>query len=141
MNITLSLAADIAGILSFFISIGTLITAVGIRKAVLRNVEKINYRNEIDGRIRSLHSYYDSFRQDSDMYVDPLLSKLQDELEDLLISYESILKKEIIKTIKDLKNHIEYRCLKDLHDEKAKADCCHMLNTIEKRLNKEKNLL
>lgn len=138
---SISVLADIAGIMSFFISVGTLITAVGIRKAVVKNVEKMNYRNEIDDKIKVLQSYYGSFHYDSDMYNEPLLSELQDILENLLISYESILKREIIKQIKDLKDYIEYKCLKDLNDAKAKSDCCHMLNRICSRLIKEKNLL
>lgn len=140
MSIDLPFIADIAGVLSFVISGITLLTAVGIRKAVLKNVEKNDYRTQSDAIITKLYSYYVSFKQDS-AYGKPLLLELQDFLDELSISYGTILSKQTTAKIKNLHSHIEKRCLSNLSDTKSKDMCCHLINEIKARLKKEKYLL
>ena len=139
MNI-LSIIADIAGILSFLIGVGTLVVALRIRNKILSNVEKSDYIQEIDSHIKNLLSYCETIKKD-ELYTSELLDTIDIALDDLQIAYGTILPKDLSSLIKKLRNHIKFACQKNIKDEVAKRDCAKQLHTIASKLRKEKKVL
>ena len=136
----LSLAADILGIVSFLIGIGTFATTLRIRKKMLLHVEKSDYLQEIDNQVKNLLSYYETITIDN-MYTVTLLDKIDVTLDDLQIAYGSILPKDLSTQIRKLRTHIKQKCYTNLKDQNAKRECAKQLHTIASKLAKEKKVL
>lgn len=137
----LSSTADILGIISFLIGIGTFITTLRIRKKMLLHVEKSDYIKEIDNQIQDLKSYYDTMRKDDELYNSSLLETIDAKLDDIQIAYDTILPKDLSNLIKKLRNHIKNNCQTSLTNKSAKTECAKQLHTIIAKLAKEKKVL
>ena len=136
----LSFIADVIGIVSFLIGIGTFVNTLRIRKKILLRVEKMDFFQEIDGQVNNLFSYYETITTDG-MYNEKLLAKIDASLDDLQISYESILPKKISTRIKELRTYIKQNCLVNLNDQAVKRECSQKLHSIALQLKKEKKVL
>ncbi len=140
MNNFISFIADILGILSFLVGIGTFFTTLRIRKKMIMHVAKSDYRQEIDTQVKNLRSYYETIIKDN-IYTESLLIKLEMELDDLIIAYDAILPKDLTSKMKKLKAHISGKCLKDLNDKQFKIDCAKQIHSIASKLAKEKKII
>lgn len=135
-----SYAADVLGIISFFISIFTYITTLNIKKKMVAHVEKTDYLNDIDNQVKNLNSYYHTI-VDDDVYNSTLLSKIDADLDDLQVLYSLILPKDLLSCIKKLRKNIENDYHGNLNSTKAKRTCARQLHTIASKLAKEKKVL
>lgn len=140
MNSFLSTVADILGIISFLIGIGTFITTLRIRKKMMVHVEKSDYLKEIDEQVKNLLSYYETMTKD-EIFNSPLLDRIDVDLDDLLIAYGSILPKELVSQIKKARNYIANKCHKNLNDKAVKRELAKQLHSIASKLAKEKKIL
>ncbi len=89
----LSIISDFIGIISLVLGIITLVKTVGIKKSLRKHIEKSDYSNDIDNQINELQSYYDTLVKDKQLYSVELLISLEGQLDDIWISYETILPK------------------------------------------------
>lgn len=137
----LSIISDFIGIISLVLGIITLVKTVGIKKSLRKHIEKSDYSNDIDNQINELQSYYDTLVKDKQLYSVELLISLEGQLDDIWISYETILPKKLLNEIKSLIDHINKNCQKNLHDNNAKTKCTQDLRKICTKLRKEKKML
>lgn len=137
----LGVVADVFGILSFVLGLVTLAMTVGIKKSLLKHIEKSDYLQDIDAQVAELKSFYDTLLKDDSLYNEILLQRIDAQLEDVYIGYETILPKKFLAEIAKLRNHIKNRCLRNLEDRRAKQDCINQIHSIYTRLRKEKKLL
>ena len=79
--------------------------------------------------------------KDDSLYNEILLQRIDAQLEDIYIAYETILPKKFLSEITKLRNHIKNKCLTDLKGKKAKQECINKIHSIYTRLRKEKKLL
>lgn len=137
---TLSLIADITGIISFIIGLGTFITTLKLRKKIVSHVEKSDYYEEVEAQSKNLLSYCDTINKDN-VYNTDLLDMIDITLDDLVIAYGSILPKDLLSQIKKVRNHIKNKCQKSTNDKEARRECVKQLHRIAVRLLKEKKVL
>lgn len=83
--------ADVIGVISFIISIPTLIFAKTAKKAIQEHDDIKEYKDEIDEHIDSLVGLYESMEKD-EIYNRSILTALQKELDTLTIQYTSVIK-------------------------------------------------
>lgn len=137
----LGTVADFCGLLSLILGIITLVMAVGIKKSLIKHVEKSAYLNDIDNQIKDLKSFYDTIDKDNSLYNFELLDRIDAQLEDIYISYETILPRKLLAQISKLRNHIQKEYSKNLGDKNFQRECKKQLHCIYIRLGKEKKLL
>lgn len=135
-----SCGADIISYISMVITIITLCTTVGIRKSLLAHIEKSDYLKDIDNKIKTLRSYEETIEKDTSLCNDALFDFISVQLDDILISYETILNKKIITQIKTLKTFVENNKGERMSENK-KIECRKQLHAICTRLEKEKKLI
>ena len=135
-----SRSSDVVSHISIILTIVTLCTTIGIRKSLLAHIEKSDYIEDIDDRIKLLRSYEATIKKDPELCNEALLNYIYDQLDDILISYETILKKKIISQIKTLEKYIDENKKKTLNKD-VKRECQKQLHSICTRLEKEKKVL
>lgn len=140
MNNYLSVISDIIGVISFLVGTATFVTTLRIRKKIMLHIEKSDYLQEIDNKVKNLISYYETIVKD-DVYNISLLDKIDVDLDDLLIAYGLVLPKDLVGQIKKLRNYIENKCYNNINDKSAKRECAKKLHSIASKLAKEKKML
>lgn len=135
-----SRGADLISYISVVLTVITMLTTMGIRKSLLAHIEKSDYLKDIDNRIKVLRSYEDTIIKDPSLCNDALFDYISVQLDDILISYETILKKKIITQIKELKSFVENNKGTKMNDTK-KTECQKKIHAICTRLEKEKKLI
>ena len=118
-----------------------MITAIGIKSSLVKQIEKSDYLKDIDNQITELRSYYNTLLKDPILYSENLLQNIDAILEEISISYETILPKKAVNEIKQTRRLIDERCLTNLEDVKSKQACTRNLNRICIRLKKVKKTL
>lgn len=136
----LSLSADLAGIISLIISIVTLVLASGIRKSMLRHIEKTDYLQDIDRQLTELQASYESLI-DKDIPSDATsFTLLKSKLEVIPIRYEVILSKKVMQRVIALIDLVD-KCKSNVSDVKTIQNCASQLHILILMLEKEKKLL
>lgn len=136
----LSLSADLAGIISLIISIVTLVLASGIRKSMLRHIEKTDYLQDIDRQLTELQASYESLI-DKDIPSDATsFTLLKSKLEVIPIRYEVILSKKVMQRVIALIDLVD-KCKSNVSDVKTIQKCASQLHILILMLEKEKKLL
>lgn len=135
--------ADVSGVISLIVAIITLILAGGIKKSILKFVEKNDYRQDIDKHLTNLQAIFDSFNdpQTQISYNTDTLDKLLDTFEIFQVSYETILRKRVMKSINTLSNNIENKYKSDISNTQYKRECRSQLHRLILRLEKEKRMI
>lgn len=136
---TLSIVADVISLFSFLVSALTFISTLRVRRALIRHVEASGYREEIEESINNLTSYYETMKKD--LYNKSVLDMVDDELDNILNSYEEILPNEIVSRIKKLQKHMKNKCYCNINDRDAKRECEKQIRSICVRLRREKKIL
>lgn len=129
----LSLSADLAGIISLIISIVTLVLASGIRKSMLRHIEKTDYLQDIDRQLTELQASYESLI-DKDIPSDATSFTL------LKSKLEVILSKKVMQRVIALIDLVD-KCKSNVSDVKTIQNCASQLHILILMLEKEKKLL
>ncbi|MGN0456467.1 MAG: hypothetical protein ACI4F2_06390 [Acutalibacteraceae bacterium] len=136
----LGIIADCFGIISLFLGIVTLKMTLGIKESLLRHIEKSDYLRDIDNQIKELISFRETLLKDR-LYNQELLERIDAQLDEIYISYETILPKKLLGEISRLRKHIVEKCLCDLSNNEYKRKCTRDLHTIYTNLKKEKKIL
>ena len=136
----LSLSADLAGIISLVISIVTLVLASGIRKSMLRHIEKTDYLQDIDRQLTELQASYESLIDKAIPTDATSFTLLKSKLEVIPIWYEVILSKKVMQRVIALIDLVE-KCKSNLSDTKTIQTCASQLHILILMLEKEKKLL
>ena len=123
------------------LGIVTMITAIGIKKSLVKQIEKTDYMKDIDNQINNLRSYYNTLMKDPSLYSANLLQNIDATLEEISISYETILPRKVINEINQTRKLVSGPCLDNLEDVKANNMCIRKLNTLCIRLGKVKKTL
>ena len=100
-----SKGADIVGIISLGISLVTLLNTGKIRSSMIAHVETSEYRKEIDEQIGDLEVFRDILIKGEGLNSQVFL-KLITQLENIRISYVTILPTKLLKRIATLYEHI-----------------------------------
>ena len=137
----LDVTADVVGIVSFLISIPTLVLASGIKRSILKYVEKNDYLRDIDNQLTELQASYETLLDNDVKYDQSFLDLLVSKLEVFPIRYEAILSKKVIQQVNTLIKHIEEKSKARLSDKKYKQECASQLHRLILTLEKEKKLL
>lgn len=137
----LGVTADVVGVVSFLISIPTLVLASGIKRSILKYVEKNDYIRDIDNQLTELQASYEMLLEDDEKYGQNFLDLLVSKLEVFPIRYEAILSKKVIKQVNTLIKQIEEKTKTNFSNKKYKQDCARQLHQIILTLEKEKKLL
>ena len=128
--------ADSLGILSFVISIPTLIFAKSTRKAIQSHDDKKQYQQEIKKHINEMKINHESIAN-NDVYNEAILNTVLSEMDTLLIQYPTVVK-AFKKDIKALQKLVS----KALDNLNASPDfnrnkIARKLNEVIQRLEKE----
>lgn len=128
--------ADSFGILSFFISIPTLVFAKSTRKAIQSHDDKKQYQQEIENHINEMRIHYQSIAN-NDVYNEEILNTLLNEMDTLLIQYPTVVKsfKKDIKELQKLISITQDNIKSDSNFNRNKI--ARKLNTVIQRLQKE----
>lgn len=140
---TVSIVADVAGIISLVISLITLLLTARIRKSLLSHVEASIYREDIDEQIRDLEAVHDlllSSKAADESFPSSFFTELICKLNEIQIAYETILKRKVIKEITSLMSLTSTMESKP-PDQKQISNCTKQLNTVIVELKKEKKIL
>ena len=133
-------ATDVVSWIALLITIGTLLTTVGIKKSLLLYVEKSEYLKDIDNRIMLLRSYEETLKKDSAVCGTTIYDWVIEQLDDILINYGNLLKKNIKPDIEELLSLAEEsKKAKDI--EKAANSYQRKLHALCTKLEKEKKLI
>ncbi len=97
-----AIVTNISSWIGLFITIGTLLTTVGIKKSLLLYVEKSEYIKDIDNKITLLRSYEETLKKDATLCTPTLYDWIIEVLDDILINYENFLKRNLGPEIKEL---------------------------------------
>lgn len=130
--------ADALGVVSFIISIPTLVFAKSTKKAIQEHDDIKEYKDEIDGHIKELSNIYTTLKN-GDIYNEKLLRTLQSEIDAIQIQYKSVLK-PFNREIKNLLSKIE-SAIKNITPENSdynKNSITRSLNKIIEHLKKVK---
>ncbi len=137
-----SKGADIVGIISLGISLVTLLNTGKIRSSMIAHVETSEYRKEIDEQIGDLEVFRDILIKGEGLNSQVFL-KLITQLENIRISYVTILPTKLLKRIATLYEHISTN-LYDVvtpYEKKHLEKCVKLLVEIISELKKEKNVI
>ena len=128
--------ADSVGILSFIISIPTLIFAKSTRKAIQSHDDKKQYQQEIENHINEMRIHYQSI-SNNDVYNEEILNTLLNEMDTLLIQYPTVVKtfKKDIKELQKLISKTQDNIKSDSNFNRNKI--ARKLNAVIQRLEKE----
>ena len=128
--------ADSLGILSFVISIPTLIFAKSTRKAIQSHDDKKQYQQEIKKHINEMKINHESIAN-NDVYNEAILNTVLSEMDTLLIQYPTVVKsfkkdikalqKLVSKALDNLKTSPDYN----------RSKVARKLNEVIQRLEKE----
>lgn len=133
-------ATDIVSWIALLITIGTLFTTVGIRKSLLLYVEKSEYLKDIDNRITILRSYEETLKKDYAICGPTIYDWVIEQLDDILINYGNLLKKNLKPDIEELLSLAEEsKKTKDV--EKTASNYQRKLHALCTKLEKEKKLI
>ncbi len=139
-HINLDNVADVTGIISFAISIPTLILAKGTRKAIKEHDDAKEYQIEIDTHIKDLENLSTSIEKD-DVYNVQLLRSLQKILDTINIQYSSVVKpfkRKISKLLKCISQALQ---LVEHNPNYNKAKVIRLLEQVIQHLKKVKKSL
>lgn len=133
-------ATNIASWIGMAITLWTLFTTVGIKRSLLLYVEKSDYLKDIDDRIKLLRSYEETLKKDAAICGTTVYDWTIEQLDDILINYENLLKKNIVPEIRELIDLAE--------QSKTSNDALGSANTFQRKLHalctrmeKEKKLI
>lgn len=133
--------ADFVGIVSFSISVVTLVITSKIRKNMLAHVEKSEYRIEIDEQIGELEAFKALLLEEKALNPDFFL-QLNALLKNINIAYETILPSKLKQKIKDLSALIKDKLYQNPPYSRDDIDeCISLLVYVSTELKKEKKVL
>lgn len=122
------------------ITLWTLFTTVGIKRSLLLYVEKSDYLEDIDNRIKVLRSFEETLKKDAAICGTTVYDWTIEQLDDILINYENLLKKNIVPEIRELIDLAEQS--KTANDALAAANTFQRkLHALCTRMEKEKKLI
>lgn len=137
-----SKGADVVGIISLGISLVTLLNTRKIRSSMIAHVETSEYRKEIDEQIGELEVFRDLLVKGEGLNSQFFL-KLITQLENIRISYVTILPTKLLKRIATLYEHIRTNLyiVATPYEKKHLEKCIKLLVEILSELKKEKKVI
>lgn len=147
LNVTwdvVSKGADVVGIISLGISLVTLLNTRKIRSSMIAHVETSEYRKEIDEQIEELEVFRDLLVKDEGEGLNSqFFLKLITQLENIRISYVTILPNRLLKRIATLYEHIRTNLYiaATPYEKKHLEKCIKLLVEIISELKKEKKVI
>ncbi len=107
---------------------------------MLLYVEKSEYLKDIDDRIKILRSYEETLKKDSTICGNTVYDWVIEQLDDILINYGNLLKKNVVPDIKELISMAEKS--KNSSDvENTANNFQRKLHALCTRMEKEKKLI
>lgn len=138
----LSKGADIAGFISLVISIVTLANTKKIRSSILAHVETSEYKQAIDEQIVDLETFEELLVAGEGLESSFFLGLIK-LLQNIKISYETILPSKLTKKITNLYDHINKNLYENSspYSKKDIEKCISALIYIISELKKEKKVM
>ena len=138
----LSIISEIASILSFLISIVTIILAAGIKRSVNRDRTESDFEKEIDDQIDRLGAYEQIFLEKYNILDYTQVTKLDMELGDISTAYDGFLKKNVLKSIKSLKAFLQQQFKPDSksYSQKSCHECAKQIQVVIGLLRRQRRL-
>lgn len=137
---SVSQAADVLSILSFFLSCITLIIAGGIRKTLLKKIEKNDFKERSNYYIAQLKTYRQMFYEDKDVINDRHYANINKTLTEILDDFPNVLPLKTRINIKRLRSRIT-AYLQDSEKNITDENCANCLHSIESDLNREARII
>ena len=134
-------ATDIVSWIGLLITIGTLLTTVGIKKSLLLYVEKSEYLKDIDNKIIILRSYEETLKKDPTICSATIYDWIIEVLDDILINYGTFLKMKNLKLDIEKLLSLAEEIKKSKNFEKAACNYQRKLHALCTKLEKEKKLI
>ena len=138
----ISLISDIAGVASFVISIVTIILAAGIKRSINKDRTASDFEKEIDNKINMLSTFEELFLENYSSLEYIHVTKLEILLGDISTAYDGILNKNVIKSIKSLKVHLQdqYKPESRNYTQKSCHECAKRIEEVISLLKKQRRL-
>ena len=133
--------ANLASIISFFISLVTLILAGGIRHAILKANEKKDFRERAQSYVDVLRSYRSIYNKDSEVINDQYYRNISATLSEILAEFRHVLPLGYKHRIKSLNRLIKRQLNKKKRRSNFGPLCVEKMGIIASDLRREKDIL